>query len=76
MNFKGLFCVNLQAYDKGRRKTNTSGKTGVNWDKDSEMWCAQINKEGKVYKKRFKDFKDACEYREKLELEHYGFTVD
>lgn len=68
--------LSLQAYDKGRSVANTSGRTGVAWDRDSEMWCAQLNKEGKVYKKRFKNFEEACKYREMLELEHYGFTKE
>lgn len=68
--------LSLQAYDKGMSVANTSGRTGVNWDKHAEMWCAQLNKEGKVYKKRFKEFEDACRYREMLELEHFGFTKE
>lgn len=66
--------LSLQAYDKGKSVANTSGRTGVNWDRDSDMWCAQLNKEGKVYKKRFLNFEDACAYREQLELQHFGFT--
>lgn len=66
--------LSMQAYDKGMLITNTSGRTGVSFDSDSQLWTAQLNKEGKVYKKRFLSFEDACHYREQLELEHFGFT--
>lgn len=68
--------LSLQAYDKGKMKTNTSGRTGVNFDIDCQLWTAQLNKDGKVYKKRFASFEDACQYREALELEHFGFTKE
>jgi hypothetical protein len=66
--------LSVQAYDKGMLCTNTSGRTGVNFDIDAGLWTAQLNKDGKVYKKRFTSFEDACKYRESLELEHFGFT--
>jgi hypothetical protein len=66
--------LSLQAFDKGMLKTNTSGRTGVNFDVDCGLWCAQLNKQGKVFKKRFKDYEEACAYREALEIEHFGFT--
>lgn len=66
--------LSVQAYDKGMLCTNTSGRTGVNFDIDAGLWTAQLNKDGKVYKKRFANFEDACKYRESLELEHFGFT--
>lgn len=68
--------LSVQAYDKGMLCTNTSGRTGVNFDIDCQLWTAQLNKEGKVYKKRFATFEEACRYREQLELEHFGFTKE
>lgn len=68
--------LSVQAFDKGRSAVNTSGRTGVNFDIDCGLWTAQLNKEGKVYKKRFKSFEEACKYREQLELEHFGFTKE
>lgn len=68
--------ISVQAYDKGMLCTNTSGRTGVNFDIDAQLWTAQLNKEGKVYKKRFASFEEACEYREQLEVEHFGFTKE
>jgi len=68
--------LSLQAYDKGMSVVNTSGRTGVNFDIDCQLWTAQLNKEGKVYKKRFASFEAACQYREALELEHFGFTKE
>lgn len=65
--------LSVQAFDKGKSRVNTSGRTGVNFDTDAGLWCAQLNREGKVYKKRFASFGDACHYREALELEHFGF---
>lgn len=68
--------LSIQAYDKGIGKNNVSGRIGVNYSNYDEKWVAQINKEGKVYKKKFNSFEEACSYREKLELEHFGFTKD
>ena len=65
---------NNQAYDKGLYSTNSSGRTGVSYDKESGKWFAAISKEGVVYRKRFLTFEEACEYREMLEIEHYGFA--
>lgn len=68
--------LSMQAFDKRKSIVNTSGRTGVNFDIDNNLWTAQLNKEGKVYKKRFALFEDACEYRSKLEMEHFGFTKE
>lgn len=66
--------ITIQAYDKGLYSTNSSGRTGVSYDKESGKWFAAISKEGVVYRKRFLTFEEACEYREMLEIEHYGFA--
>lgn len=69
--------LSLQGFDKSRSKENTSGRTGVGWDKSRGLWEAAIGYEGrKIYLGRFTDFEEACEAREKAELELYGFTKE
>lgn len=46
----------------------------MSYDKETGKWFAAISKEGVVYRKRFLTFEEACEYREMLEIEHYGFA--
>ena len=68
--------LTLQAYDKSLYVSNTSGKTGVSYDKEFCKWVAYLSKDGKTYKKRFDDFEGAYDYRKFLELKHYGFNKD
>jgi len=52
---------------------NTSGVTGVSWDKNNEKWLAQIRAEGRSIKiGRFEDFKDAVSARYEAEIK-YGW---
>jgi len=52
---------------------NTSGVTGVSWDKSNEKWLAQIRAEGRSIKiGRFEDFKDAVSARYEAEIK-YGW---
>ena len=69
--------LSLQGFDKRRSKENTSGRTGVRWEKSRGLWSASIGYEGRtIYLGRFSDFEEACKARDKAELELYGFTKE
>lgn len=55
---------------------NTSGKTGVYYDKETKKWIANITVDYKtIYLGRFDDFDDAVVAR-KVAEKQYGFTCD
>lgn len=55
------------------RKDNTSGTTGVYWNKTTSMWYAGISRKGKMhFSKGFIDKQKAIDTRLKLEKEEYG----
>lgn len=65
-----------QGFNKKRRDFNKSGRTGVWWDSSRGKWQTYLTKEGKRrFTKRFDTFEEAVDYREKLELEYYGFIL-
>lgn len=69
----------VQAFNQRKRRTNTSGKTGVTWNKRINKWTAFImkpNNGGKKHLGCFENFDDAVIAREKAELMFYGFTKD
>lgn len=52
------------AYNSKRRTTNTSGKTGVYWRKDTHKWSAEIKHYGKkIHLGCFDDFGEAVHAR-------------
>ena len=51
---------------------NTSGVTGVSFDKTRNKWEASIKFNNKNYKKRFDSFDDAVKQRKKWEDEFFG----
>lgn len=54
------------------RKTNTSGTTGVSWDKSRYQWTAELTFQGrKVYLGRFDDKEEAIKARKKGEEEYF-----
>lgn len=57
---------------------NTSGATGVNWDKDHKQWRARIWALGKTYHLgRFDNFNDAVDARRAAEQKYFGeFSYD
>lgn len=66
----------LQGFDKGIRSSNTSGKTGINWDDKIQRWRTSIRKEGQAYYLGvYRSFEEAAIVRNKAELEHYGFNL-
>lgn len=63
-----------QAFNQRKRKTNTSGRTGV-YQKKNGKWWAEIQKEGETeWLGTFDSFEEAVTAREAKELEYYGFT--
>lgn len=64
----------INAFNSDRRKTNTSGVTGVWWRKDTNRWSAEIKKDGKkISLGCFGSFEEAVEARKKAEVAIYGF---
>lgn len=69
--------LSLQAYDQKMKKTNTSGRTGVNWNKEKGKWEVRINQNGKTIRLgRYDDFELACFIRSEAELKYYGFNKE
>ena len=65
--------ASTQAYNQRMRCTNTSGKTGVTWNKKKNKWYVTISHEGKkVYVGAYDAFEDAVKARENAEIEYYG----
>ena len=66
-----------QAFNTRKQINNTSGRTGVVWNKKTQKWEARMN----INKKQtcvglFVNFEDAVAAREKAELEMYGYTKE
>lgn len=63
----------IQCINQNLRKDNITGIRGVNWDKQSNRWQAQlqINKE-KVLNEYFDHFDDAVKARLEAEVKYYG----
>lgn len=63
--------------NRGLIKSNTSGITGVCWDKSRNKWLSQIKINNKTHRKRFDKFDDAVAQRKKWEEEFFGeFSYD
>jgi len=63
----------MQSYNCGIAKNNTSGRTGVYWAKNINKWEAAIGyKHKKMLLGYFDSFEEACLAREKAELDLYG----
>jgi len=84
-NDKGYFKDNCrwadkttQAYNQRKQVTNTSGKTGVHWDKKSNKWRVKftIPRTTKIVVAWFRYLWDAVIYRMQLEQEHYGYVKE
>jgi hypothetical protein len=71
-----LVCTSENQVNKGMLSNNTSGVTGVTWDKSRDKWKVQLN----IYKEcynlgRFDDFDDAVQVRLQAERKyHREFT--
>lgn len=69
--------LSLQSFDQKRGKHNTTGRTGVRWRKDREVWEASITINHKIIRLYYgTSFEDAVKAREEAELKYYGFTKE
>ncbi len=69
--------LSLQSFDQKRNKHNTSGRTGVRFRTDREVWIAQICKDNEMIPLYYgPSFEEACKAREEAELKYYGFTKE
>lgn len=65
---------NIQSFNTGKRKDNSSGTTGVSWNKKDELWEVYIDKDGKrVRLGKYEDLELASFVRKEAELKYYGF---
>lgn len=68
--------ASVQAYNKGLRVNNTSGKVGVSFNTKRSKWVASILHEGvKYYLGTFARLEDAIKARRDAELKYFGFYV-
>lgn len=70
--------TNLQVITREKLlSTNTSGVTGVRWDKSRQMWLAQIEFQGKRhYLGRYKNKEDAIKARKEAEEKYFKNFID
>lgn len=69
--------ASLQGFDQRRSKMNTSGRTGVRWREEREVWESRICFEGQQILLYYGDsFEEAVKRREEAELKYYGFTKE
>ena len=62
-----------QGFNKQKSKFNTSGKTGVYWNKEKQKWETRITVNlKKIFLGYYASFEDAVEVREQAELEYFG----
>lgn len=67
--------ISVNCFNIKLKKNNTSGKTGISQDKDTNKWRARIMKNGRaIYLGTFKRIKDAIKVRKEAELKYYGFN--
>lgn len=63
----------LNSFNRKRRTDNTSGVTGVYWDKEQNKWDARIAYKHKTIRLgRFKKFDDAVKARKAAEEKYFG----
>lgn len=70
-----LRCVSKSKNQRNskRRSDNTVGRTGVTWCARDAAWVVQISKDGRRFRKNFKDRDAAFAYRSAMELK-LGYT--
>lgn len=67
----------LQGFNTRKSKNNTSGRSGVSWDRGRNKWSASIMKNRKtIHLGRFSSFEDAVKAREQAELKYFGFIKE
>lgn len=66
-----------QAYNTNKFCTNTSGRTGVYWNKKQCVWTAAIGLYNElIHLGTFVTFEDAVAAREAAEIKYYGFNKE
>lgn len=56
-----------------KKETNTSGATGVSWDKEKNKWCVSITDNYKtIFLGYYFDFNEAVEVRKQAEQKYFG----
>ena len=58
--------------NKGLSSNNTSGVTGVSYNKTEDKWIAHIGINHKKYQKKFVNFEDAVRQRKEWEEKYFG----
>lgn len=67
----------MQGFNQRRRKTNTTGRTGVYKAHSHASWWAEIQVFGQTkHLGTFHSFEEACEARTQAEIRVYGFAKD
>jgi len=60
-------------FNRGIKKNNSSGITGVVWDKEKNKWCAQIRYNNKnIFLGYFDDINEAKNARQEAEIRYFG----
>lgn len=59
-------------HNRGKNKNNKSGYKNIWFDNTHKMWDVRIMYRWKNYGKKFKELKDAVEYRDSLVIELHG----
>lgn len=69
--------LSMQSFDQKRSKVNTSGRTGVYFDKSGSRWVAVI-KQNRITTQVYRgdSFEEACAARTAAEIEYYGFSKE
>ena len=69
--------ASVQGFNQRKSSNNTSGRTGVSWNKQKLKWDAYIMKDRKkINLGRFEKKEDAILAREQGELKYYGFIKE
>lgn len=65
----------VQAINKNTPINNTSGVTGVHWNKDSKKWRVRISVDGcRLCLGEYADLEEAVRIRKEAEMEYFGET--
>lgn len=66
----------IQGYDQKLRNTNTSGKTGVSFNKRTGRWEAYIDHNKRIALGHYDTVEEAIRVREDAELKYYGWNKE
>lgn len=64
--------ISQNIMNQHKRKDNSSGVRGVDFDKSRGKWCARISANKQRFQKRFDTFEEAVAYRKMLEDKYFG----